>query len=347
MYTAVIVTDVIMLLLPLLLKLTATATVGRLLPDAGGRSTTDGRDARTVIEVCRMTAVDLAHQPLALSVFALGAPPAGFLRTLHELAGPAVLMHVPVAAVTGQGQGPDVTRAGGGAGHAVLVIVDDDRRVDAVLELMDSGAVAAWDQLSHYVVWLTRPGAVDEAAVKELFRAAWRRRSAANVAVVAAAAAYTYNPFADALTEQPADAAVLRSVARLRMTDLYGHPVRICMFPTRLKAVKQPDGTYKGMDGIVAATLAKHMNFTAVYSEPSDGRKYGWAKPNSESVGYEPNAVAGSDSNFTYTGLLGDLVHNKVDMAFNGVFLNVINFPPSPLALTAPRIIMTDANRDF
>lgn len=78
------------------------------------------------------------------------------------------------------------------------------------------------------------------------------------------------------------------------------------MFPTRLKAIKQPDGSYLGTDGIIVSTLAKHMNFTPVYSEPSDGNKYGWA-----------------ESNNTFTGLLGDLVHNRVDMAFNGVFLKV------------------------
>ncbi|XP_026811272.1 uncharacterized protein LOC113552623 [Rhopalosiphum maidis] len=280
--------------------LTATAVVGRLPPVDDSWPVAYRRDGPTVIDVCRMTAVDLAQQPFALSVVALGPTPAGFLRSVHGMVGTAVLMHAPAA-----DRGPDEARGADSGGRTVLVIVDG-RPVDEVLGLIDGGAVAAaWDQKSHYVVWLIRQGVIVRSAIKTLFQTAWQKKWVANVVVIAYAAAYTYNPFRDSVTERPADAAVLRAVARLRMTDLNGHRVRICMFPTRLKAVKLPDGSYGGMDGIVAATLAKHMNFTPVYSEPSDGGKYGWAEANSE-----------------YTGLLGDLVYNKVDMAFNGVFLN-------------------------
>jgi len=269
-----------------------------------------------------MTAIDLAQQPFALSVVALGAMPAGFLKSVHELIGMAVLLHAPATKL-----GPDVNGV-----RAILVIADDDDvadPVDAVLGLIVNGTVAvSLNQLSHYVIWLTRSAAVDLSAIESLFRVAWRRRSVGNVVVIASGVAYTYLPFRDAVTEWPMDAAGLRAVARQRMTDLNGYPVRICMFPTRLKAVKQPDGSYKGMDGIVAATLAKHMNFTPIYSEPSDGGKYGWAEANSEPISSVSNTAVttdnGTDSNYTYTGLLGDLVHNKVDMAFNGVFLDVI-----------------------
>lgn len=305
---------------------TSSAAVGRLLPTTDLSPAAYHQNTPIVIKVCRMTAVDLAQQPFAMSVVALGATPAGFLRTVHDQTGMAVLMHAPAVY-----RGPDLTRAYSGS-RAVLVIVDDENDTDpvnAVLGLFVNGTAAvALDQLSHYVIWLTRPGAVNLPEVEVLFRAAWRRRSAGNVVVIGSAATYTYNPFRDAVTEWPVDTAGLRAVARQRMTDLNGHPVRICMFPTRLKAVKQPDGSYKGMDGIVAATLAKHMNFTPIYSEPSDGGKYGWAEVNSESVSSESNSAVtsdnGTDSNYTYTGLLGDLVHNRVDMAFNGVFLDVI-----------------------
>ncbi|KAL4131948.1 hypothetical protein QTP88_009174 [Uroleucon formosanum] len=303
---------------------TSSAAVGRLLPTNDLSPAAYHQNTRIVIKVCRMTAVDLAQQPFAMSVIALGATPAGFLRMVHDQTGMAVLMHAPAVY-----RGPDLTRANSGS-RAVLVIVDDENDTDpvnAVLGLFVNGTAAvALDQLSHYVIWLTRPGVVNLPEVEALFRAAWRRRSAGNVVVIGSAATYTYNPFRDAVTEWPVDTAGLRAVARQRMTDLNGHPVRICMFPTRLKAVKQPDGSYKGMDGIVAATLAKHMNFTPIYSEPSDGGKYGWAEANSESVNSESNSAVtsdnGTDSNYTYTGLLGDLVHNRVDMAFNGVFLD-------------------------
>lgn len=309
------------------LLVAATVVVGRLLPVDDRWPVAYRRDMSTVIAVCRMTAIDLAQQPFAMSVVALGPTPDGFLSAVHDLVGTAVLMHGPAA-----NRGPDEARAAADSdGRAVLVIVEG-RPVDAVLGLIDDGAVAAaWDQKSHYVVWLIRPGAVERSAVKTLFRAAWRRKSVANVVIIAYEVAFTYNPYRNVVTERPVNATGLRAVGRSRMTDLNGHPVRICMFPKRLKAVKLPDGSYGGMDGIVAATVAKHMNFTPIYSEPSDGGKYGWAEANSESVGTESHAATandtGTDSNFTYTGLLGDLVYNKVDMAFNGVFLDVIILP--------------------
>jgi len=311
--------------------LTATAAVvGRLMPVDDRWSVAYRRDGPTVIDVCRMTALDLAQQPFAMSVVALGPTPDGFLSAAHDLVGTAVLMHAP-AVNRGPEDARDAAAAADSDGRAVLVIVEG-QPVDAVLGLIDDGAVAAaWNQKSHYVVWLIRPDAIERSAVKTLFRAAWQRKSVANVVIIAYEAAFTYNPFRNVVTERPVDAAGLRAVGRSRMTDLNGHPVRICMFPKRLKAVKLPDGSYGGMDGIVAATVAKHMNFTPIYSEPSDGGKYGWAEANSESVGSESHVAAandtGTDSNFTYTGLLGDLVYNKVDMAFNGVFLDVIISP--------------------
>lgn len=307
--------------------LTTSAAVGRLLPATGLSPVAYHQDALKVIAVCRMTAVDLAQQPFALSVVALGAMPVGFLKSVHKLIGMAVLMHAPPT-----NRGPDVTRVDKGV-RAVLVIADHDELTDpvrAVLGLIVNGTVrVALNQLSHYVIWLTRSGVVHQPAIETLFRVAWQRQTAGNVVIIESAVAYTYNPFRDAVTEWSMDTAGLRAVARQRMTDLNGYPVRICMFPTRLKAVKQPDGSYKGMDGIVAATLAKHMNFTPIYSEPSDGGKYGWAEANSETNGSESHHTTvttnnSTDSNYTYTGLLGDLVHNKVDMAFNGVFLDVI-----------------------
>lgn len=140
------------------------------------------------------------------------------------------------------------------------------------------------------------------------FKTAWRKRSVINVVILQGFEAYTYDPFKGILAKHDVDPDKLHTISRQKMNNLNGYSVRICMFPTRLKAVKQPDGTYKGTDGIVVSTLAKHMNFTPIYSEPSDGRKYGWAE----------------SSNNTFTGLLGDLVKNKADMAFNGAFMKVI-----------------------
>lgn len=195
-------------------------------------------------------------------------------------------------------------------------------------QLIDGiGPAGVWDQMSHYI-WLMPAGAVNRLQAEWMFQAVWKRWSVINVVIITSSYVYMYDPFKDVLRQQTVNAEALRTVARRKMNDLNGHKVRICMFPTRLRAVKQPDGTYKGMDGIVVSTLAQHMNFTPVYSEPSDGRKYGWAEPNSDAISESQtdqlNLESIPESNYTYTGLLGDLVYNRVDMAFNGVFLNVM-----------------------
>lgn len=251
-------------------------------------------NATKALDVCRTTVRDV--QPFLLVVFACtDHAPDAFMRLAHDTVGTAILLTDDPAAITDHNS-MDAS--------VTLMIVD---RSDTVAALIDQKP-AAWYQLSHYV-WLMPQ--TDRSEATSLFRAAWRQWSVANVVIVTQSTAYTYNPFKDVVREhRTVDAEELRAVTRRKMNDLNGYPVRICMFPTRLKAIKQPDGTYKGTDGIIVSTLAKHMNFKPVYSEPSDGRKYGWAELN-------------SNYNFKYTGLLGDLVHNKVDMAFNGVFLDV------------------------
>lgn len=241
------------------------------------------------IGVFRATVKDV--YPFWLVVFMFAATvPDGFMRLLHDGLGTAVMLS----------NGPHDSLDS----QAVLMVAD---RTDTILDLIYENQTV-WDQMSHYM-WLMPH--INRSDAGTLFRAAWKQRSVVNVVIVMTRSAYTYDPFKDVLSEhQPLDVAELRRVAKQKMRDLNGYPVRICMFPTKLKAVKQPDGSYIGTDGIVIGTLAKRMNFTPNYTEPSDGKKYGWAKWNSE-------------SNFTYTGLLGDLVHNRVDMAFNGAFLKV------------------------
>lgn len=244
-----------------------------------------------ILNVCRSTVMDV--HPLVLVVFAFADAPDGFLKRLHDTVGSAILLS-------------NRTDNLGMDSQVALIMADEP---DTLTGMIDDGQVV-WDPMSHYM-WLMP--AMSHVKAIALFRAAWQQRKVINVVIMVSSVAYTYNPFRDALREQPIDVDELRKVARLKMVDLNGHPVRICMFPTRLNAVKQPDGSYKGMDGVVVSTLAKHMNFTPIYNVPTDGRKYGWAESNFQ-----------TDTNFTYRGLLGDLVYNHADMAFNGAFLNVI-----------------------
>lgn len=274
-----------------------SSVVARLMPTVVGPQRFD--HLSKVLNVCRTTVRDVDPFLLIVFIFADDVPDA-FLRHTHETVDTAILLIdvKPSAAET-----VDFDRLMDI--RVALMVID---RPDTVAALIDD-VPSAWDPMSHYV-WLMPQ--IDRSTARTLFQTVWRQRSIVNVVIVTPYTAYTYNPFRDVLKEhQTVDGDELRTVARQKMTNLNGHPVRICMFPTRLNAVKQPDGSYKGTDGIVISTLAKQMNFTPIYTEPSDGMKYGWAELN-------------SDSNFTYTGLLGDLVHNKVDMAFNGVFLNVI-----------------------
>lgn len=244
-----------------------------------------------ILNVCRSTVVDV--QPFVLVVFAFTDAPDGFLKRLHHTVGAAILLS-------------NRTDNPGMDSQVALIMADEP---GTLTDMIDHGQVV-WDPMSHYI-WLMP--ATNHVKAISLFRAVWRQRKVINVVITASTVAYTYNPFRDTLREQAIDVDGLRKVARLKMVDLNGHPVRICMFPTRLNAVKQPDGSYKGMDGVVVSTLAKHMNFTPIYNVPTDGRKYGWAESDFQ-----------TDTNFTYKGLLGDLVYNHADMAFNGAFLNVI-----------------------
>lgn len=251
-------------------------------------------DASKALNVCRTTVRDV--QPFLLTVFAFTDHETDtLLRHVHDTVGTSILLiDEPTAAANHYNT--DV--------RVVLMIVDGPSTIDALI----NNGVPTWNQLTHYM-WLVPQ--INRWEAETLFQAVWRQRSVANVVIVTPSMAYTYSPYRDELREHRSlDVDELRLVARRMMNDLNGHTVRICMFPTRLNAIKQPDGTYKGTDGVIVSTLAKHMNFKPVYSEPSDGRKYGWAELK-------------SDNNVTYTGLLGDLFHNKVDMAFNGVFLNV------------------------
>ncbi len=93
----------------------------------------------------------------------------------------------------------------------------------------------------------------------------------------------SYNPFFKTLTEDEiqesnfnATIRDIRKIMRQKMTNLNGHPIRVTMFPTRLKAVPQADGTFAGSDGIILQIIAKKMNFTPIIEPPPDGHKYGW-----------------------------------------------------------------------
>lgn len=245
-----------------------------------------------LLHACRVIVRDL--QPFVFVVLvprSADPPPDQLMVLVHRVVGTAVL-----SVDNGTGIAMD--------GQVALIVADS---ADAMAGLLDGTDDAVWDPTSQYY-WLVPT--VNHTAARSLFRVAWHRRTLVNVVLVARSVAYTYNPFNDTLTARPVDAHVLRHEYRHKMDDLHGHPVRICMFPTPLNAVRLPDGTYAGTDGLVASTLSKHMNFTPIYNEPTDGRKYGWA----ERI---------SDSDFKYTGLLGDLVHNRADMTFNSVFLKV------------------------
>lgn len=93
----------------------------------------------------------------------------------------------------------------------------------------------------------------------------------------------SYNPFYKKLVENEIKVndlnkmrTYIAKVTRQKMSKLNGYPIRVTLFPTRLKAVPQSDGTYAGHDGTLLQTLAKQMNFTPVIHVPKDGCKYGW-----------------------------------------------------------------------
>ncbi|XP_072158033.1 glutamate receptor U1-like [Bemisia tabaci] len=116
-----------------------------------------------------------------------------------------------------------------------------------------------------------------------------------------------YNPFKNS-TE--VTSIHMRNIGRIkkmmvhRMNDLNGYPLRVSIFPARMKATPLGNGSYSGPDGFILSTLARRMNFKPVTSEPKDGKKYGYKTPNG-----------------SFTGTLGDLINDRADISFNSVFI--------------------------
>ncbi|XP_050538126.1 ionotropic receptor 21a-like isoform X2 [Daktulosphaira vitifoliae] len=182
--------------------------------------------------------------------------------------------------------------------HAGLIATNGSQRMSWLLTNVNG----LWDSAVYYV-WLI-PTANDSVAT-ELFQLAWTRHSMINVVLLTFSAVYTYNPFSQTLTQYcSVDKHALKKDFKTKIKNLHRYPVRISMFPTKLKAIAQSDGTYRGYDGFSLSILSKRMNFTPVISKPRDGKFYGWMEPNG-----------------TYTGALADIVNGVADIAFNGVLL--------------------------
>lgn len=185
--------------------------------------------------------------------------------------------------------------------HAGLIATSGYQRMSWLL----TNVRGLWDSTVYYV-WLM-PTA-NHSIATELFKLAWAHYSVINVILLTFSEVYTYNPFTRALTRYDSvDERALRTDLETKIINLHRYPVRISMFPTKLKAIAQEDGTYRGYDGFILSILSERMNFTPVISRPVDGKFYGWREPNG-----------------TYFGALADIVNGVADIAFNSVLLKVI-----------------------
>lgn len=88
-----------------------------------------------------------------------------------------------------------------------------------------------------------------------------------------------------------------------KLTNLFGHRIKISMLTDNIKSVKSENGKYKGTDGYLASTIEEILNATFEY-----------ITPNKNSYGAFINNTA--------TGGLADVIYRKADMSFNNRFLN-------------------------
>lgn len=172
---------------------------------------------------------------------------------------------------------------------ALLIFGNCDRLFDAI-----SLPLPIWIPETSYVILVREfPPSSDS-----VFRDLWIHNHVTNVLMIAwrePGKVQSYNPFFDELTENQIETSStgntsnttnnIRKIMRNKMSNMNGHPIRVTMFPTRLKAIPLPNGTFTGYDGIILQTLAKHMNFTPIITIPPDGHKYGWKEKNGSFTG--------------------------------------------------------------
>ncbi|KAJ4446162.1 hypothetical protein ANN_12855, partial [Periplaneta americana] len=94
-----------------------------------------------------------------------------------------------------------------------------------------------------------------------------------------------------------------------RTWNLGKYHIKVCMFEyfpnAILKCENSGECNYDGRDWNVLQNLAKHMNFTPLVREPSDGQQLGYR-----------------DEDGNYTGAMRDLIFKRTDISGNQRFLN-------------------------
>nr|XP_018915627.1 PREDICTED: uncharacterized protein LOC109043050 [Bemisia tabaci] len=183
----------------------------------------------------------------------------------------------------------------------VIVVVGD------IGNLIDMNATdSLWTSTCYYIIVT----ASNPPNILELFRALWNVYFVNNVIFYptdGSEAVSIYNPFKNASDVTNIHLRNIRAIKKSvvkKMNDLNGYPLRVSMFPTRTRALPLGNGSYLGADGFLLTTLASRMNFRPVILPPQDGLRYGFKA-----------------SNGSFTGVLGDLIYDRADIAFNSIFI--------------------------
>ncbi|CAH0381813.1 unnamed protein product [Bemisia tabaci] len=199
----------------------------------------------------------------------------------------------------------------------VIVVVGDELNVwDLVNKQSDE---TLWSSTCYYIV----VAASIPPDILDLFQAFWNGYFVHNIIFYptdGTELVSVYNPFKNSsqVTRiQMRNIRAIRSSFVKKMSDLNGYPLRVSIFHTRTKALPLGNGSYSGRDGFLLSTLARRMNFKPVISEPKDGLRYGFKAENG-----------------SYTGMLGDLIYDRVDISFNSVFIK--DYETTKIQFTRP-----------
>lgn len=126
----------------------------------------------------------------------------------------------------------------------------------------------------------------------------------------------TYLPYTNAMMSLPVTAFLQEELFFDKVTNFYGKPLRVAIFPEKTRAMINSNGLfYRGTDFEMARLFANDLNASLEFHLPPDGDEYG-------------NPITATNG----SGSLGQIMRNEVDLSINSRFLRLDLFRNNNIA---------------